>query len=64
MNKKITILIDSDIVLKNFIFNKAFKDIEKNNEIHYIFPEKGSKRLSIDVERYIDKKKLVRDKEK
>ena len=63
MNKKITIIIDSDIIFRNFIFNKAFKDIEKVNDIHYIFPEKGNKRLLIDVESYIDQKKIYRIKE-
>ena len=63
MTKKITIIIDSDIIFRNFIFNKAFKDIDKVNDIHYIFPEKGNKRLLVDVESYIDKKKINRIKE-
>lgn len=58
--KRILIIIDHDIIFRNFIFNNAFSEIEKNFDVNYLFPEKGNKRLSLDVQKYIKKNKIFR----
>ncbi len=58
--KTILIIIDHDIIFRNFIFNNAFSEIEKKFDVNYLFPEEGNKRFSLDVTNYINKKKIFR----
>lgn len=58
--KKIAIVIDHDIIFRNFIFNNAFKSLSKKNEIIYVFPEVNNKRLNINVKNYLPKEKIYR----
>lgn len=41
---KILIFIETDVVVRHFIFSKAFEKINKNHDVVYIFPD-GDKRL-------------------
>ena len=51
---KILIFIETDVVVRHFIFSKAFHDLNKSHNVVYIFPD-GDKRLgnsldNIDIE--------------
>ena len=41
---KILIFIETDVVVRHFVYSKAFKDISKSHEVVYVFPY-GDKRL-------------------
>ena len=41
---KILIFLENDLVVRHFIFSKAFKKLNKNHEVVYVFPD-GDKRM-------------------
>ena len=52
--KKILIFIETDVVVRHFIFSNAFHDLNKSHDVVYVFPD-GDKRLgnsldNIDIE--------------
>ena len=42
---KCLIFIDADIICRHFLDSNIFKDLIKNHEVEFIFPEKGNKRM-------------------
>ena len=41
---KILIFVETDVVIRHFIYSKAFHDLNKFHDVVYIFPD-GDKRL-------------------
>lgn len=46
---KILIFIEHDIIIRHFLHAQVFNDLIRQHEVVFVFPEKGHKRVSIDV---------------
>ena len=41
--KKILVLIDDDVMVRHFIANKTFEELESSNEVLYVFNQDGER---------------------
>ena len=66
--KKIQIFIDHDIIIRHFILNSTFADLEKAYDIQYVFPC-NDVRVTVDISSLnlkavkqisVDRKRLAR----
>lgn len=47
---KILVFIEHDIIIRHFIHSDAFAELARRHEVRFVFPERGNKRVSVDVE--------------
>ena len=58
--KKIFILIEHDIIIRNFIESSAFSELEKRFDVYYVTPSQYDNKFSIDIEKKYGITKLFR----